>query len=190
MADDAFANMTNWADRLVEHERWVGNFNYQSHWAHKDRADGKRSPVEVLDGALGVIYNEQDVHRVFYTTRFTRRLDKAGYVRFRTWRLYGEAGLAREAAALWLYNEELAVVFREQPVAYYTVEYQPDQKHFRSVTNPQLIETPYRSRQLALWELGEGEWLKILRLPSPALRTKRHAAAPVVQERLPLELTS
>jgi transposase len=188
MADDAFSNVTNWADLLAEHERWIGSFNYQSHWAHKDRDDGKRSPFEVLDGALGVVYSEQDLHRVFYTTRFTRRLDKIGYVRFRNWRLYGEAGLAHEAATLWLYNEELTVVFGEQPLAYYTVEYQPDHKHFRSVTDPQVIETPYRSPQLALWELGEGEWLKILRLPPPAPRTKRLEAAAGVQESLPLEL--
>ena len=65
------------------------------------------------------------MHRIFYTPRFGRILDKAGYVRFRCWRLYGEAGLARRPAAVWLYRETLTVEFADQPIAQYSVAYQP-----------------------------------------------------------------
>ena len=46
---------------------------------------------------------------------------------------------------LWLYGEHLTVVFADQALAHYTVYYQPDQKHFRSITDPQMVETQYRS---------------------------------------------
>ena len=44
---------------------------------------------------------------MFYATRFGRTVDRAGYVRFRHWRLYGEAGLAGDRAAVWLYSGEI-----------------------------------------------------------------------------------
>ena len=46
----------------------------------------------------------EELHRLFYRTRFGRKLDRMGYVRFRHWRVYGEHGLAREHAAVWLYG--------------------------------------------------------------------------------------
>jgi putative transposase len=116
------------------------------------------------------------LHRVFYATRFGRTLDRAGYVRFRHWRLYGEAGLAGDRAAVWLYGEHLTVEFADEPLAQYRVIYQPDKRHLKAVTEPQLFETPHRSPQLPLWTLGEGDWLQVLRVPAYAPRTQRRRA--------------
>ncbi|MDQ5854580.1 MAG: DDE-type integrase/transposase/recombinase [Chloroflexota bacterium] len=187
MADWHFGQAATWAELVAAHETWVGDFNYQSHWAHREREDRRQSPIEVLDGALGVVYAEQDLHRVFHTLRFGRRLDRLGYVRFRHWRLYGEQGLQGNQAVLWLYGEHLTVVFTDQPLAHYTVDYQPDQKHFRSVSNPQLVETQYRSPQLPLWTFGDGEWLKVLRIPVSGIRRGPPAPLAAVQAMLPLD---
>lgn len=84
-------------------------------------------------------------------------MDRAGYIRFRHWRLYGERGLRGERAAVWLYAEQLTVAFADEPLARYTAQYQPDKKHLRAVTEPQLFETPFQSPQLPLWALDDGE---------------------------------
>lgn len=93
MADWDFAKATTWAELLAVHDQWVADFNYQIHWAHRQREDGRRSPAEVLGWVSGRQWTPEELHRVFYTTRFGRKLDRTGYVRFRHWRLYGEQGL-------------------------------------------------------------------------------------------------
>lgn len=98
-----------------------------------------------------------ELHRIFYATRLGRRLDNLGYVRFRHWRIYGEYGLARRQAAVWLYGETLILEFSDEPLAQYSVTYEPDRRHLRNVMPRQLFETQYRSPPLALWELGDGE---------------------------------
>ncbi len=65
----------------------------------------------------------------------------------------------------------------------YTVEYQPDQKHFWAVTALRMYDTQYRSPQLRLWQLGDHEWLKVLRLLSRVVR-KQRVQSQVVQEHL------
>jgi hypothetical protein len=128
----------------------VTEFNYQEHWAHREREDGKRSPAAVLGWVRGTVHEPPDLHRVFCSTRFGRRVDRAGYVRFRDWRIYGEQGLSQEQAAVWLYGEHLTVEFTGEALAQYTVIYQPDGRHLREVKEPRLFETPFRSPQLSL----------------------------------------
>lgn len=132
-----------------------------------------RSPAAVLSWVHGRAFSPEGLHRIFYATRFGRRVDRLGYVRFRHWRVYGERGVAGEHAAVWLYGEHLTVAFVDEPLAQYRVTYQPDKRHLKAVTDPHLFETPFHAAQLPLWELGDGDWLKIMRLPEYALRTGR-----------------
>jgi hypothetical protein len=50
-----------------------------------------------------------------------RKLDAHGCVRFRHWRLYGELGLGRKTAMLWLYDETLTLEFANTPLSQFTV---------------------------------------------------------------------
>src|SRR5947209_9274569 len=126
MADWHYSRAEIWAEFVASHEEFVANYNYQVHWAHRDRQDGRHSPAEVLGWVQGAQREPAELHRIFYASRFGRTLDKLGYVRFRHWRLYGELGLARKRAAIWLYKETLTVEFTDQPLAQYAVEYEPD----------------------------------------------------------------
>jgi hypothetical protein len=40
MADWHFAQATTWAKLREAHDRWVAEYNYQVHWAHREREDG------------------------------------------------------------------------------------------------------------------------------------------------------
>jgi transposase len=104
MADWHFARARSWEQLLAVHDRWLEDFNTQEHWAHRERDNERRSPAAVLGWVTGTKYTAEELHRVFYTTRFSRRLDKLGYVRFRHWQLYGEQGVAGDRAAVWLYG--------------------------------------------------------------------------------------
>jgi len=128
MADWHFAQATSWVEFLALHDRWVVDFNYQVHWAHRERQDGRHSPAEVLGWVSGRACSVEDLQRVFTATRFGRTLNRAGYLRFRHWRLYAERSLAEEAVAVWLAGESLTVTFADEPLAQYAVTYQPDQR--------------------------------------------------------------
>ncbi len=173
MADWHFAQAGTWEELLAAHDRWVVDYNYQSHWAHRKRSDGRQSPAEVLGWVHGRQFKPGELHRVFYSTRFGRKLDALGYVRFRHWRVYGERGLAGERAAVWLYGENLTLEYADDPLARYGVRYQPDSRQLLDVAEKQLYDTPHRSPQPPLWELGDGEWLKVVRLPGYAPRRCR-----------------
>jgi hypothetical protein len=64
-----------------------------------------------------------------------------------------------------------------------SVAYQPDHTHLLAVTDPRVFETRYRSSHLPLWELGDGDRLKILWLGPYAPRRRKRA---VVGAQLPL----
>ncbi len=183
MADWHFTRAETWEELLRVHDRWVVDFNYQVHWAHRQREDGRHSPAEVLGWVHGRQFEPEELHRVFYSTRFGRKLNALGYVRFRHWRVYGERGLAGERAAVWLYGENLTLEYADEPLARYGVRYQPDGRHLLDVTAKQQYDTPHRSPQPPLWEFGDHDWLKVLRSPEYAPRRKR--AGDVTQAALP-----
>lgn len=183
MADYEFEKATTWHMLQTAHDTWVNAYNHQAHWAHRARDGGRETPAEVLDWTYGTVWDEPALHYAFYATRFGRRLDKAGYVRFRHYRLYAELGLDRRHVAVWLYREQLSIEFNDSLLVQYRVAYQPDHTHFRSVTDPRIYNTQYRSPQLPLWQFGDDEWLKVLRLPPMQVRKKRQSSG-IIQQQL------
>jgi len=131
----------------------------------------------VLHRVCGKLFAPEELHRIFYSTRFGRVLDRAGYARFRRWRVYAERGLSGAPVAVWLYAEQLTLVYRDEPLAQYHVTYQPDRRRLQTVTPAQLFETPHRSPQQPLWTWGEDEWLPVLRVPAYAPREARSTDA-------------
>jgi hypothetical protein len=183
MTDDAFVKAPTWPAFQDAHDRWVGDYTFQVHWAHRQRDDGRESPADVLDWILGRVWTPSALEYAFHALRYSRRLDAKGYLRFRFWRLYAEPGLERQRVAVWLYQEQVTVEFQYAQLAQYTVDYQPDGKHFSSVTHPQIYETQYKSPQLGLWKFGDDEWLKILRQPH-VVRRNRSAVSSMTQSLL------
>ena len=182
MADWHFAQAGTWAELLEVHERWLADYNQQVHWAHRERRDGRRTPLEVLGWLQGTLHDTATLEQIFGRLRFGRRLDLSGYARFRRWRLYGERGLARQPAAIWLSGEYLTIEFADEPVAQYVVRYGGNAQELRKVVVLRLFETRYRSPQPFLWELGPEEWLTVIRLPTRSYRRRRHS--PIVQAAL------
>jgi transposase InsO family protein len=174
MSQVAIEQVTSWVGAKLAHERFVTDFNAQPHWAHRHREDQHHSPAEVLGWTpVQRLRSPEDLHRIFYASRFLRRLDRLGYAHFRRWKLYGEEALVRRPAVIWVHGEALTVEYEETPLARYTVQYQPDKRHFKAVPTAQRFETPFRSPQGRLWELDETEWKLATRLPDIAPRKRR-----------------
>jgi putative transposase len=181
MADFHFSRSESWEELVEEHDRWMESYNTQAHWAHRNREDGRRSPSEVLGWVTGVRYHPDDLKRAFFSTRFTRKLDALGYARLKHWRVYGEEGLARCEVALWLGNEGLSVEYGGRTLSRYDVSFSPSSGKLEDVSNPRLFVTSYRTPQLKLFALeemlGEGGWLKALRLEEYAARIRQRPSA-------------
>jgi putative transposase len=182
MADYHFAKAESWEGLVAAHDRWVGQYNTQKHRAHEHRKDARRSPAEVLGFLTGVRHREEDLERAFFSTRFVRVLDASGYARIKHWKVYAEEGLARREVALWLGPDVLNVEFAGEPIARYDVEYSPRTDRLREVKKPRLFETvhrldPAQPRLFGLEALGEGGWLKVLKMGEYAPRGPRHGQA-------------
>ncbi len=115
-------------------------------------------------------------HRVYEVLLFaTRYLDKHGFLRFQNWKLYGERGLGREPVTVWVYEGSLKIEYKTVTLSKYSVELQEDRKHLRQVSNLRLADTPFRSPQLTLIDVGPHEWVLYWRVPpyAPARSTRR-----------------
>jgi putative transposase len=177
MADWHFAQAESWTELLKVHDRFVEDYNAQPHWVHREREDGRRSPTEVLGFVTGVRHREEELRRAFFSSRFARVLDSLGYARFRDWRLYGEEALAEREAALWLASESLTLEYGGELLSRYAVEFVTGTEELQTVGRPRLFETSHVSPQpklFALDSLGEGGWLKAMKLRGYAPRSPRH----------------
>ena len=182
MADYHFAKAESWEGLVAAHDRWVERYNTQMHWAHRERKDARRSPAEVLGFLTGVRHRPEELERAFFSTRFTRVLDATGYARLKHWKIYGDEGLAKREVVLWLGPDVLSVEFAGYTLARYDVQYSPRTNRLREVKSPRLFETPHRrgSTQPRLFELaalGEGGWLKALKLEEYVPRKLQRSVA-------------
>ena len=179
MADWHFQKAGNWSELALAHDRFVADYNAQPHFAHQRRGDGRRSPEEVLSWVSGMRFRPEDLERAFFSERSTRVIDGLGYATLMRWRLYAEEGLAGREAEMWLLEKTLTVEHAGEPLSAYEVVYEADGGRGRSgrllrVEKPTLFETPFAPAQMRLFglaeALGEGGWLKALRLEDYAPR--------------------
>jgi hypothetical protein len=88
--------------------------------------------------------------------------------------VYAEEGLARCEVAVWPGDGEMAVEYGGRTLSRYDVSFSRDAATLEAVTNPRLFATPYATTQPKLFTLedalGEGGWLKALRLEEYAPR--------------------
>jgi transposase len=184
MADAKFAQARTWEEIITVHRTWMHDFNTQRHWAHEKREDGCHSPVSVLGDQKGRVYPESVLSRILFATRYVRHLDKNGYLRFQNWKFYGERGLAKAKVTVWIYEGTLKVEKETVTLSEYEVKLQEDRKHLQTVSNPQTHETPFRSSQLTLFDLGPDGWILYWKTPEQAPQRSLRRVEGVIQ--LPL----
>jgi hypothetical protein len=141
MADHSFERATSWDEPCAMHAKFLADYNWQEHWAHRDREEGMRTPREVLGWFRGRQVEVLTLDAIFRAVHGRRHVDRRGYVQYRYWRLYGEEGLAREDVNVWLFRETLTIAHRDEPVAQYAVTYGPDAPDALSYRRPRPLQT-------------------------------------------------
>ena len=181
MADFHFHQARSWEEMDQIHRKWVRDYNSQSDFAHEQREDGCHSSTQVIGWHKGTMVPEETLNRILFATRYTRHLDRHGFIRFQDWRLYGERGLAHQKVSVWVYEGTLKLEYQVVTLSKYRVELHDDHKHIKDVSNPRLAETVFRSPQLTLFDLGPDEWLLYWKAPSYALRRRKQSGTKVTQ---------
>jgi hypothetical protein len=131
-------------------------------------------------------WSVEELQKIFRLARGERRVNAAGYVRYRHWDLYGERGLAHQRVAVWLAAQvpTLTIAHREDPLAQFSVVRAADHQHLKEVTLLRQFDTDLRSVQPLLWNSSTAEWRLALHRPPPGLRRPRSLLATVQQTSL------
>ena len=184
MADAKFARATSWEEMIAIHREWLHDYNVQRHWAHEKREDGCHSPAQVLGSCKGTMHPESVLDRILFAVRYTRQLNRFGYLRVQGWQMYGERGLAGSPVTVWVYDGSITVEYQTVTLSKYSVELQEDRKRLKQVSNPHLSQTPFRSPQLTLIDVSPDEWRLYWRVPESVPRPRIRRLSDMVQ--LPL----
>lgn len=155
------------------HAAFVETFNTTPHWAHKERADGLRSPVDVLGWLRGVELVPDALQRALRHLHVERVVNQRGYVSVQRFYMYAERGLSRTRISVWLYDGRLHIAHKDTLLARYMYRYDRTARRLSTVSDPALYHTSYASPQLELCELDDELWRKITRRPCD-----RHPQAP------------
>ncbi|WP_040446943.1 hypothetical protein [Ktedonobacter racemifer] len=94
--------------------------------------------------------------------------------------------LAGHETLVNIFQDTLTLEYGEYPLSKYSVEWQPDDRHFLRVGNPRLYQHPYQSPQPSLWPPGEVEWHVIIRCESKPRRKRRRTQSFIIQLPLPI----
>lgn len=165
LADFHFEQAQTLEDVQNQHAAFIETFNTTSHWAHRTRADGHRTPVEVLGWLRGRVVEPQRLRELFGRTEFLRTVNHYGFVSVQRFYLYAENGLARQRVSIWIYEGHLSIEYHKTLLARYRCNYDPKQGQLQEVSAPTLYATAFRSPQLELIELDDAQWRKCQRRP-------------------------
>lgn len=189
LADFHFEQASTLEDVQNRHAVFIETFNTTPHWAHRTRADGQRTPVEVLGWLRGRGVEPQRLREVFGRTEFLRTVNRYGFVSVQRFYLYAENGLSRQRVSIWIYEGQLRIEYHKTLLARYRCTYDPKHGQLRDVHEPILYTTPFASPQLELIELDDEQWRKCQRRPLSTY-TRRIARVPEQLSLLALEASA
>ncbi len=100
LADAAFEQATTLEEIQERHAAFVELFNTTPHWAHREREDGLRTPVEVLTWVRGAEVEREALQRALRHLQVERVVTLRGYVSVQRFYLYAEQGLSRRRVSI------------------------------------------------------------------------------------------
>lgn len=161
LADFKFEQASTVEEIQRLHAAFIETFNTTRHGAHQERADGRRTPVEVLGWVRGRAVDPERLRTLFGRTQFLRTVNPYGFVSIQRFYIYAEPGLSRQRVSVWIYEGQLRIEYRETLIARYRCAYDRRQKRLREVSQPTLYHTIFASPQLELIDLDDTQWIKV-----------------------------
>ena len=166
LADFKFEQAETFGEVQAQHAAFIETFNTTSHWAHRHRGDGDRTPVAVLGWLRGRRVEPKRLRELFGRTGFLRTVNRYGFVSVQRFYLYAENGLSRQRVSIWIDEGELSIAYQQTLLARYRCAYAPKHRQLQDVSEPTLYATPFASPQLEFIELDDEQWIKCQRRPS------------------------
>jgi transposase InsO family protein len=160
-----------------EHAAFIETFNTTRHYAHRKRADGYRTPVDVLGWLRGRRVEVKRLRQLFGRAEFLRTVNRHGFVSVQRFYIYAESGLSRKRVLIWIYEGDLSIEYQKTLVAQYRCEYDRRHGQLQGMSDPTLYTTKYTPPQLELIELDDEQWVKFQRRSSRTY-SKRIAMRP------------
>lgn len=160
LSEVAFQHAATFEEVQERHAAFVELFNTTPHWAHRARADGMRTPVEVLQWTRGRDVDAGVLQRARRHLQVERVVNPRGYISVQRFYIYAERGLSRTRVSVWLYDRRLHVAHGDTLLARYAYQYDRKARRLRAVAHPELYRTLHTT-QLELWELDDEQWRKI-----------------------------
>jgi transposase InsO family protein len=164
------------------HADFIETFNTTRHYAHRKRADGYRTPVDVLGWLKGRRVEARELRERFRRTEFLRTVNPYGFVSVQRFYIYAESGLSRQRVLIWIYEGEMSIEYQRTVVARYRCEYDSKHKALQELRDPTRYQTCFTPPQLELIELDDEQWVKFQQRPARTY-SKRIAMQP---QQLPL----
>jgi hypothetical protein len=174
LADHTFEAAETLDAIQAEHARFIEMFNTTPQWAHQEREDGLRTPVDVLAWIRGRLVEADTLRQMLRHIQLERVVDRRGYISIQRFYIYAECGLARQRVSVWLYEGRLHIEYQQTMLARYAYRYDRKHKRLRAVDQPHIQRTIFADPQLELWELDDEQWRKVLERP---LRQRRSTSA-------------
>jgi transposase InsO family protein len=165
LADAHFEQAATLEEIQERHAAFVELFNTTPHWAHRERDDSLRTPVEVLRWVRGTDVDQDTLQRALRHLQVERVITLRGYVSVQRFYLYAERGLSRRRVSIWLREGQFHIAYHDAILAQYAYRYDRKARRLQAVDTPRVFRTPYASPQLEFWELDDEQWCKIGRRP-------------------------
>jgi hypothetical protein len=165
LADFHFEQAQTLADVQNQHAAFIETFHTTPHWAHRQRAESHRTPVEVLGWLRGRGVEPTHLRELFGRTEFLRTVNHYGFVSVQRFSLYAEPGLSRQRVSIWIDEGQLRIEYHKTLLARYRCLYDAKHGQLQDVNEPLLYTTPFASPQLELIELDDAQWRKFQRRP-------------------------
>ena len=166
LADFKFEQAQTLGEVQNQHAAFIETFNTTAHWAHRQRDDGARTPIDVLGWLRGRRVEPKQLQELFGRTGFLRTVNRYGFVSVQRFYLYAEDGLSRQRVSIWIYEGELSIEYQQTLLARYRCAYDPQHRQLQDVRAPTFYATPFASPQLELIELDKAQWIKFQRRPA------------------------
>jgi putative transposase len=183
MLDAYVAGYTDRESVYRQHTRFVQDYQFWGHWAHK-RTDAQGriyylSPEVILGNARGRAVDPVRLRRVFRLRQMTRQVRLQGQIRLHNFGLYVDHGLSGQTVDVLLYDEAIRIEQAEHLLVSYPCVYDTRKRRITAVDGAG--RQHYRQAQmiqLMLWalELARTVW----RMPRYCRATwlRRMPAAP------------
>jgi len=133
LSEVAFRQAASFEEVQERHAAFVELFNTTPHWAHRERPDGLRTPVDVLSWMRGQAVAAGVLRRALRHLQVERVVNPRGYVSVQRFYIYAERGLSRRRVSVWLYDRRLHVAHRDTLLARYAYRYDRTARRVRAV---------------------------------------------------------